>query len=76
MKIKNKSVIINDLGVVDYKECWDFQEKLFKNVVDVKIKNRREALNKPTSNYQDNANISLLIYILTIYMFKLSIFVE
>jgi len=51
MKIKNKSVIIKDLGVVDYKECWDFQEKLFKNVVDVKIKNRREALNKPTSNY-------------------------
>lgn len=51
MKIKNKSVIIKDLGVVDYKECWDFQEKLFKNVVDVKIINRREALNKPTSNY-------------------------
>jgi lipoyl(octanoyl) transferase len=51
MKIKNKSIIIKDLGVVDYKECWDFQEELFKNVVDVKIKNRREALNKPTSNY-------------------------
>ena len=51
MKIKNKSVIIKDLGVVDYKECWDFQEELFKNVIDVKIKNRRETLNKPTSNY-------------------------
>jgi len=51
MKIKNKSIIIKDLGVVDYKECWDFQEELFKNVVNVKIKNRREALNKPTSNY-------------------------
>ena len=51
MKIKNKSIILKDLGVVDYKECWDFQEELFKNVVNVKIKNRREALNKPTSNY-------------------------
>ena len=51
MKIKNKSIIIKDLGVVDYKECWDFQEELFKNVINVKIKNRREALSKPTSNY-------------------------
>ena len=51
MKIKNKSVLIKDLGVVDYKECWDYQEELFKNIVDIKIKNRRESLNKPTSNY-------------------------
>ena len=51
MKIKNKFVLIKDLGIVDYKECWDYQEELFKNVVDIKIKNRRESLNKPTSNY-------------------------
>ena len=51
MKIKNKFVLIKDLGVVDYKECWEYQEDLFKNVVDIKIKNRRESLNKPTSNY-------------------------
>jgi lipoyl(octanoyl) transferase len=51
MKIKNKSVLIKDLGVVDYKECWDYQEELFKNIVDIKIKNRRESLNKLTSNY-------------------------
>ncbi|MDB9712502.1 lipoyl(octanoyl) transferase LipB [Flavobacteriaceae bacterium] len=51
MKIKNKSVVIKDLGVVDYKECWDYQEDLFKSLVDVKIKNRRESLNIPTSNY-------------------------
>ena len=51
MKIKNKSILIKDLGVVDYKECWDYQEELFKNIVDIKIKNRRESLNKLTSNY-------------------------
>ena len=51
MKIKNKFVSIKDLGVVDYKKCWDYQEDLFKNVVDIKIRNRRESLNKPTSNY-------------------------
>ena len=51
MIIKNKSVTIKDLGVVDYKQCWDYQEELFKSVVDVKIKNRRQSLDLPTSNY-------------------------
>ena len=39
MITKNKSVTIKDLGVVDYKKCWDYQEELFKSVVDIKIKN-------------------------------------
>jgi lipoyl(octanoyl) transferase len=51
MITKNKSVTIKDLGVVDYKKCWDYQEELFKSVVDTKIKNRRQSLNLPTSNY-------------------------
>ena len=51
MKIKNKLVKIKDLGLVDYKDCWDYQEELFKGVIDVKIKNRREGLNLTTSNY-------------------------
>jgi len=51
MKIKNKLIKIKDLGLVDYKDCWDYQEELFKGVVDVKIKNRREGLNLITSNY-------------------------
>jgi lipoyl(octanoyl) transferase len=29
-----------DLGLKDYKEAWDFQEKLFKESIDLKIKNR------------------------------------
>ena len=51
MITKNKSVTIKDLGVVDYKKCWDYQEELFKSVVDIKIKNRRQSLSLPTSNY-------------------------
>ena len=51
MKIKNKLIKIKDLGLVDYKDCWDYQEELFKGVIDVKIKNRREGLNLITSNY-------------------------
>jgi len=47
----NKTVQLKDLGCKDYKETWDYQEVLFKGVVDAKIKNRREALSLPTPNY-------------------------
>jgi lipoyl(octanoyl) transferase len=47
----NKKVDIQDLGLKDYKECWDYQEVLFKSIVDIKIKNRREETSLSTSNY-------------------------
>ena len=47
----NKTVDIQDLGNKDYKECWDYQEQLFKDIVDLKIKNRREEADLPTPNY-------------------------
>lgn len=34
-------VNFQDLGLIDYKKAWDFQEKLFKTSVDAKIVNRR-----------------------------------
>ncbi len=47
----NKRVEIQELGFKDYKDTWDYQEQLFKEVVDCKIKNRREGTNNPTPNY-------------------------
>ncbi|RZJ30679.1 MAG: lipoyl(octanoyl) transferase LipB [Flavobacterium sp.] len=47
----NKQVIVEDLGRKDYKETWDYQENLFKEIVDVKIANRRENAAEPTPNY-------------------------
>ena len=47
----NKTVTIQELGLKDYKETWDYQESLFKAIVDTKIKNRREAANLQTPNY-------------------------
>ena len=47
----NKTVEIQDLGYKDYKATWDYQETLFKSVVDLKIKNRREETHLKTSNY-------------------------
>ena len=47
----NKTIQLQDLGNKDYKETWDFQEELFKEIVDLKIKNRRENTQHPTPNY-------------------------
>jgi len=35
-------VQFEDLGLIDYKAAWDYQEQLFKGVVDQKILNRKE----------------------------------
>ena len=47
----NKGVNIQDLGFKDYKETWDYQETLFKETIDIKIKNRRESADLTTPNY-------------------------
>ncbi len=47
----NKHVNVEDLGLKDYKETWEYQESLFKAIVDTKIKNRRQELNLPTNNH-------------------------
>jgi len=49
--IQNKKVQFQDLGLKDYKETWEYQEDLFKEIVATKIKNRRENTNTPTDNY-------------------------
>lgn len=49
--ILNKNVEVKDLGKMDYKLSWDFQEKLFQDILDIKINNRREQKNTPTPNY-------------------------
>ena len=47
----NKKIKLQDLGKKDYKETWDYQEILFKEIVDQKIHNRREEATIETSNY-------------------------
>lgn len=47
----NKRIQLQDLGSKDYKETWDHQESLFKEIVDTKVKNRRENANLETTNY-------------------------
>jgi lipoyl(octanoyl) transferase len=47
----NKTIKLNDLGLKDYKETWDYQETLFKAILDTKIKNRREDAGLETDNH-------------------------
>ncbi len=39
-----RTVVVEDLGKIDYRSAWDYQEKLFAALVDNKIKNREKAL--------------------------------
>ena len=47
----NKIVEVQDLGLKDYKQTWDYQEQLFKAIVGIKIKNRKNKSNSATNNY-------------------------
>ena len=47
----NKTVNFQDLGRRDYKETWDYQEQLFKSIINTKIKNRREDAGLETQNH-------------------------
>jgi len=47
----NKFIEIQDLGLKDYKETWDYQKQIFKEIVDIKIKNRKEDTDLKTPNY-------------------------
>jgi lipoyl(octanoyl) transferase len=47
----NKVIKLQDLGTKDFKETWDYQEQIFKSILDTKIKNRRENSGLETDNY-------------------------
>jgi len=47
----NKKVSFKDLGLIDYKECWDFQEELFAEILAVKSSNRKENKTVGTKNH-------------------------
>ena len=44
-------VILEDLGSIDYKKAWDYQEDLFKQNIDIKIAIRKNETTEKTTNY-------------------------
>ncbi len=53
MSLQNKNILFKDLGQMDYKVCWDYQEQLFSETVQLKISNRELPQEEqiPTKNY-------------------------
>ena len=50
---QNKVVEFEDLGIKDYQSSWDYQEKLMKEIIDLKLENRTRTDDdqKQTPNY-------------------------
>ncbi len=54
-----QQVTLQDLGLIDYKEAWDYQEKLHAEIVNQKLENRKlikddvslSGVEAPTANY-------------------------
>lgn len=44
-------VIFENLGLIDYKEAWDYQEKIFRETVNQKIEIRKGDRVEPTRNF-------------------------
>ena len=47
----NKKVKFEDLGLIDYKKCWDYQEELFSKLLAVKSANRKDDKSDTTENH-------------------------
>ena len=40
MKMKNKKILVRDIGKLSFTDAWQYQEKIFKNIIDQKVQNR------------------------------------
>ena len=45
------NVVFQDLGLIDYKECWEYQELRFNEILDVKKTNRKNGERQATTSY-------------------------
>lgn len=46
-----QKILLQNLGVKDYKETWEYQEELFDAIIQIKRRNRNEDLNLATPNH-------------------------
>ncbi len=49
--MEKSKVLFHDLGLIDYQEAWDYQEKIFGNTIAQKIENRNLEEPIETENY-------------------------
>jgi len=46
-------VVFHDLGIIDYKKAWEYQENLFKQILEQKLKNRATENQELRTNNQE-----------------------
>jgi len=46
-----QKVQLQDLGLKNYQEAWDYQNTLFQQIIDIKLANRNNDIKIPTPNY-------------------------
>lgn len=49
--MENKKVLFRNIGLIDYKEAWDYQESLFDEIVAIKERNRKAEKKEESNNY-------------------------
>ena len=49
--MKNKKIILRDIGKSSFSDAWQYQEKIFKKTIDQKIKNRSSENKIDTNNF-------------------------
>jgi lipoyl(octanoyl) transferase len=51
MKMKNKKILVKDIGKLSFSDAWQYQEKIFKKIIDQKVKNRSLNQKIETNNF-------------------------
>ena len=49
------SIAVQDIGRSEYGEAWDYQDELFKKIVDIKLANRNRDIEMERPGFQKRA---------------------
>ena len=51
MKMKNKKILVKDIGKLSFTDAWQYQEKIFKKIIEQKVQNRSLNQKIETKNF-------------------------
>ena len=51
MIMKNKKILVRDIGKQSFSEAWEYQEKIFKKIINQKVQNRSKEKKIETKNF-------------------------
>ena len=51
MIMKNKKILVRDIGKQSFSEAWEYQEKIFKKIINQKVQNRSKDQKIETKNF-------------------------